>query len=138
VDPIIIEQTLNATAEDVWKAITDLDEMKKWYFDIDKFKPETGFEFRFEGKSDKCVYIHLCKVTEVIPYSKLSYSWRYEGYPGISLLTFELFPDGNRTRVKLTHDGVETFPQDNPDFAKASFIGGWTYFMGTALPSMFL
>jgi hypothetical protein len=35
--------------------------------------------------------------------------------------------------VKLTHEGLETFPQNNPDFAKESFMQGWTYILGTSL-----
>jgi uncharacterized protein YndB with AHSA1/START domain len=133
-EPIIKEQLLGAPAERVWKALTDNNEMKKWYFDIVQFEPRVGFEFTFEGRSDEKIYIHLCKIREVIPGKKLSHSWRYEGYPGLSNLTFELFPEGDKTRLKLTHDGLETFPQDNPDFARESFVGGWNHIIGKSLP----
>jgi len=36
--------------------------------------------------------------------------------------------------VKLTHEGLETFPANNPDFAKESFAGGWGYLIGKSLP----
>jgi uncharacterized protein YndB with AHSA1/START domain len=29
---LVIEKTFNAPVEKVWKAITDLDQMKQWYF----------------------------------------------------------------------------------------------------------
>ena len=45
-----------------------------------------------------------------------------------------MFEEGDNTRLKLTHEGLETFPADNPDFAKESFTKGWTYMVGTALP----
>jgi uncharacterized protein YndB with AHSA1/START domain len=77
--------------------------------------------------------LHLCKITEVVIGKKLSYSWRYDGYEGNSFVTFELFPEGNKTRLKLTHKGLETFPINNPDFAKENFIDGWTYITGTSL-----
>src|SRR5665213_1865640 len=126
-EPFVIERTYNAPIEKVWKAITDKKEMKQWYFDIAEFKPEVGFEFRFEGTSDGRTYLHLCKVTDVIAGRKLSYSWRYSEYEGNSLVTFELFPEGDATRLKLTHEGLETFPINNPDFAKESFSAGWNY-----------
>ena len=116
---IIIERTYKASLEKVWQAITDQDQMKQWYFDLDDFKAVVGFEFKFPGEGvtgEK--YMHLCKITEVIPHKKLQYSWRYENYEGNSLVTFELFEEGEQTRLKLTHSGVETFPQDNPDFSK--------------------
>ena len=34
---IVIERTYNAPVEKVWKAITDKEEMKQWYFDLDAF-----------------------------------------------------------------------------------------------------
>ena len=132
--PFVIERVYDAPVSRVWKAITDKDEMKQWYFDLSAFKAEVGFEFGFDGEGRQCEkYRHLCKVTEVIPESKLTYSWRYDKYQGNSFVTFELFAEGKQTRLKLTHTGLETFPQNNPDFAKESFAEGWTHIIGTAL-----
>ena len=134
-EKVMIERTYNAPVEKVWKALTDKDEMKKWYFDLAEFKPEPGFEFQFygEGKQGE-KFLHLCKVIEVIPNKKLTYSWRYDGYEGNSFVTFELFPEGDKTKVRLSHKGLESFPvTSNKDFAKENFIEGWTYIIGTGL-----
>lgn len=134
-EPIVIEETLNANVETVWQTITDKDKMKNWYFDLDEFEPEVGFEFKFAGQGRKGEnYIHLCKVTQVIPLKKLQYSWRYEEQGGSSLVTFELIDEGERTRLRLTHEGVETFPQNSPDFARESFNAGWTDIITRSLP----
>jgi uncharacterized protein YndB with AHSA1/START domain len=132
---IVIERTYNAPVEKVWKAITDKDEMKKWYFDIAEFKATPGFEFEFVGKGKQGEeFLHLCKIDEVIKNKKLSYSWRYKGYEGSSHLSFELFDEGNKTRVKLTHKGLESFPvTTHHDFAKENFMEGWTHIIGTGL-----
>jgi uncharacterized protein YndB with AHSA1/START domain len=132
-EPVIIERTFHAPADRVWKAITDVDQMRQWYFDLADFKAETGFEFEFEGGPDDRKYLHKCRVTEVVPGKKLQYSWRYEGFEGNSFVTFELFPEGDTTRLKLTHEGLESFPQNNPDFAKKNFMAGWTDIIGTSL-----
>ena len=132
-ESVIIERTYNTTAEKVWKAITDINQLRQWYFDLSDFKPELGFEFRFEGKNEGRVFVHLCKVTAIVPGKKLQYSWSYEGHEGYSLVTFELFAEGSSTRVKLTHEGLETFPMNNPDFARTSFEKGWTAIIGTSL-----
>src|SRR5213593_1963359 len=109
--PIIIERIYDAPVEKVWKAITDRDEMKKWYFDIKAFEPKPGFEFEFTGgDKEGTQYLHLCKVVEAVPNKKLSYTWRYKGYEGESKVTFDLVAEGNKTKVKLTHEGLETFP----------------------------
>ena len=107
--PIVKEITVNASLSKVWKAITDKDEMKKWYFDLKEFKPEVGFEFRFMGGPSKDrQYLHICEIIEVEENNKLKYSWRYDGYPGKSFVTFELFEEGKKTKIKLTHEGLET------------------------------
>jgi len=132
--PIVLEKELNAPVTKVWKAITDKNEMKNWYFDLADFKAEVGFKFQFPGGPDpNRQYLHLCEVTEVILNKKLSYSWRYDGYPGNSFVTFELFDQGNKTLLKLTHTGLETFPVNNADFAKKNFVEGWNHIINTAL-----
>ncbi len=120
--PFVIERTYNAPVEKVWKALTDKEQMKQWYFDLGDFNPVVGFEFRFSGKGHTGEeYLHHCKITEVVVDKKLSYSWRYNGYEGSSLVHFELFANGDKTRVMLTHEGLETFPKNNPILPKKVF-----------------
>lgn len=110
--PVVVERLFNATASKVWKAITDKNEMKNWYFDLAEFKPEVGFKFQFMGGEEGGKqYLHLCEITEVVPGKKLTYSWRFDGYPGNSFVTFELIEQGNKTLLRLTHRGLETFPK---------------------------
>jgi uncharacterized protein YndB with AHSA1/START domain len=132
--PIVMERVLNAPVTKVWKAITDKDEMKSWYFDLEEFKAAVGLQFQFMGGPDpNTQYRHLCEVTEVIPNKKLTYSWRYDGYTGNYLVPFELFEQGNNTLLRLTHTGLETFPASNTDFAAKNFVEGWTYIIHTSL-----
>ncbi|WP_255486888.1 SRPBCC family protein [Mucilaginibacter sp. SP1R1] len=130
--PFVIERIYNASAQAVWEAITDNAKMKQWYFDILDFKPIVGFEFTFTGQNEGKTFVHLCTVTEVIEGSKLSHTWRYDGYEGNSEVTWELFPQGDKTRVVLTHTGLETFPPLK-DFMKENFDAGWTEILGNLL-----
>lgn len=130
--PIIVEQIYNAPISKVWTAITDKTEMKQWYFDLAEFKAEVGFKFQFMGGTEDNKYLHLCEILEVIPQKKLTYSWRYDGYEGNSFVTFELFEEGGNTRLKLTHRGLESFP-DRKDFAKSNFELGWDEIINTSL-----
>jgi len=133
-EPVIKEVTLNAPASKVWQAITDKSDMKQWYFDLKDFKAEVGFEFQFWGGDEEKQWLHLCKVTEVVKLKKLTYSWKYDGYEGISFVTFELFSEGNKTRLKLTHSGLESFPVDEvPEFRRENFDAGWTSIIGTSI-----
>lgn len=131
-EPFVIERSYKAPVEKVWQAITDKEKMKQWYFDLAEFKAEPGFEFRFSGGPEDRQYLHVCKVTEVVPGRKLTYSWRYDGYEGNSFVTFELFEEGGGTRLKLTHTGLDSFPS-HPDFARSNFEAGWNEIIGTHL-----
>jgi uncharacterized protein YndB with AHSA1/START domain len=130
--PLIVERTFDAPIETVWKAITDAEQMKQWYFELEGFRPEVGCEFGFRVEHEGNTFDHRCKVREVIRGSKIAYSWRYEGHEGDSLVTFELFPQGKQTRLRLTHTGLETFPK-TAQFARNNFQRGWTSLIGTEL-----
>ena len=105
--------------------ILTLINLNQWYFDIDKFEPIVGFEFEFYGGS----YLHQCKIVEIDTNQKIAYTWKYPIYEGDSLVAFELkeIEDilGNQTQLILTHEGVETFPPDDPNFSRTSFEAGW-------------
>jgi uncharacterized protein YndB with AHSA1/START domain len=131
---IVIERIFKAPAAKIWKALTDKTEMKKWYFDLSEFKAELGFKFQFVGgPPDGIQYLHLCEITEVIPNKKLSYSWRYDGYTGISYVSFELIELGENTKLILKHSGLESFPKENPDLAKHNFEEGWNHIINVSL-----
>jgi uncharacterized protein YndB with AHSA1/START domain len=131
-EAVVIERTFNARVARVWKALTDVDQMRHWYFDLKEFKPEVGFEFAFVVKHEGNRYDHRCRVTEVVPEKKIAYTWRYEGQEGDSLVTFELFADGDKTRLKLTHEGIKTFPR-TPAYDRKNFEAGWTEIIGSSL-----
>jgi len=130
--PFIIERVYEVPVPKLWDAISSNEHLKKWYFQISEFKPVVGFEFSFSGGA-KGEYKHLCKVTEVIPAKKLTYSWRYEGYPGNSFVSWELSDKGNKTKLKLTHTGLESFKDAGADFAPEKFAEGWNFILGKSL-----
>ena len=132
-EPFILEKVLNAPPARVWQALTDPQQMHDWYFDIPDFRAEPGFEFEFTAGSEEKQYRHVCKVTEADPNRTLAYSWRYADYPGDSEVRFELIPEGQQTRLRLTHQGIHTFPKDSADFAPESFSAGWNYIIGKSL-----
>jgi len=131
-EPIVINRIFNAPVARVWKALTSADQMREWYFDLKEFKAEVGFEFDFVVEHEGNKYHHLCRVTEVIPEEKIAYTWRYKGEPGDSLVTFELAPEGDNTRLKLTHTGIETFPR-TPAYARKNFENGWNAILDSEL-----
>jgi uncharacterized protein YndB with AHSA1/START domain len=130
-DPFVIERVLDAPIERVWQALTNKDEIKHWSFEIAEFAPEEGFEFTFYGEHEGTRFVHYCRITEVVDERKLAYSWRYENVYGVSHVTWELFPEGGKTRLRLTHEGLENFAHAGPHYARSNFVGGWTAIFGS-------
>jgi len=129
--PFITEHIYNAPIEKLWLALTETDKMKQWYFpQLTDFEPVVGFQFKF--KDDGSPYKKEWTVTEVINGQKLAHTWVYKGYPGLSEVTFELFPEEDKTRLQLTHTGLESFP-DDPHFARSRFENGWATIIGINL-----
>lgn len=131
-EPLVIERTFTASPDRVWKAITEVEAIRKWFFDLKDFEARVGFEFEFTGQCEGRYIHHRCRITEVVPHKKLAYTWQYPGYEGSSLVTFELVADGDKTRLKLTHTGLESFPT-LPMFARENFAEGWGQLIGELL-----
>jgi uncharacterized protein YndB with AHSA1/START domain len=132
--PVVTERTLAVPVERLWQALTDKEQLRQWFFNLDDFKPEVGFRFRFPGTGQKGEqYMHNCEVTDIVPLRRLQFSWRYEGRPGYSIVNIELGEKDHHSWIRLSHHGVETFPQA-PDFAVESFQAGWNEIIGKMLP----
>ncbi len=133
-ESVIVEQTFNTSINRVWDAITNVEQMRQWFFEnIKSFKPEVGFSTKFNVQSQDRDFIHLWELTEVLVKKRIVYNWKYEGYPGDSFVTFELFEQENGTKLRLTHEVTENFPADIPEFSRESCTEGWNYFIKNRL-----
>jgi uncharacterized protein YndB with AHSA1/START domain len=129
-DPIVVEQDFDRSAPDVWNAITDIKEMRNWYFeDIPDFKAEPGFCSRFSVEAGDRTFVHIWHVTEVIPQREVIYSWKYEGFPGESSLSFEVSGDEHSAHLLVTAAIIKPFPDNIPEFKRQAGVEGWTYFI---------
>ncbi len=133
-EPIVVEEIYDVSIERVWGAITELEQMLKWYFNnIPAFEARVGFVTAFDIHNEGRLFRHHWEVTEVIPHKQLKYNWTFDGYEGGSFSNFELFEEGDKTRLKLSCVVLEDFPEDIPEFKRESCIGGWNYFLKDAL-----
>ena len=105
----IYEQSPN----DVWAYLTQAELIALWLMPND-FKPIPLHEFQFQTKpipSLELDGIFYCKVIEIEPFKKLSYSWRGGSGKGIFTLDtvceWTLEPYGNGTKLCLRHSGFK-------------------------------
>lgn len=132
--PLIKEFRFNASIEKVWQALTDKNKMKDWYFpQLQKFEPVAGFKFLF--KDDGAEYRKEWVVTKVEEGKTLAHSWSYKGYPGVSEVIFDLFAEVNKTMLRVTQTGLESFP-DHPHFKRERFDWGWDNLLGQNLKQL--
>lgn len=128
--PIVTELIVENSLSAVWNAITDHSQMVEWYFEnIPDFQAKIGFETQFVVQSSERQFTHIWKVTEVIPLQKIVYSWAYKEYTGLSYSSFELSDSEGKVKLVVSCTGLHTFPQELPEFSRASCQAGWNYFI---------
>jgi uncharacterized protein YndB with AHSA1/START domain len=128
--PIIVEEYFDADPASVWAAITDVEQMRIWFFEnIPNFKPVVGFSVEFDVDAGERIFLHQWAITKVVPGKLISYNWRYGGYAGDAIVTFEVIPVNGSTMLRLTNIVTEDFQEGIPEFERQSCIGGWTYFI---------
>lgn len=128
--PVVVEQDFKASVEDVWKALTEVDLMRQWFFDnIPDFRAEVGFETLYDVQSETRIFPHRWRVTDAEAPHIIAYDWAHDGYPGKGHVAFEIISQGPVTKLTLTMTIQEDFPDDIPEFRRESCIGGWNYFI---------
>ena len=114
--------------EVVWEYLTNAELMGLWLMKND-FLPIVGHEFQFRTKPITSLNydgIFHCKVLEIVPFKKLSYSWK--GGPGEGRITLDtvvvwkLEPNDKGTELFLEHSG---FSETENLAIHAGMTDGW-------------
>ena len=100
------------TPADVWEYLTKSELIAQWLME-NNFKLELGHDFQFNTKPiiklgfDGKIY---CKVLEIVPLKKLSYSWKGGQGEKVNLdtiVTWTLVPLNNGTKLQLEQTGFK-------------------------------
>ncbi len=106
-EPIVIERVLDTNAEETFALLTEPERLRRWFAVSASVDLRVGGDYRI-----LCVPGHAAvgQVTEIEPGKRVVYSWGWldsdEVPPGSTTLIVELEPEGGRTRVRLTHEGL--------------------------------
>ena len=100
-------------AEAVWEYLTKAELMEQWLMKSD-FQLALGHEFQFRSNPVPAIQfdgIVYCKVLEIIPFKKLSYSWKCGPGKGQilidSIVVWTLTPKDNGTELIVDHSGFK-------------------------------
>lgn len=134
--PVKMERIFKLPARNVWDALTDNEQMKKWYFDFKgNFKTEVGHVFEWEaGPPNGKKWLHRGKILEVETGKKLVHSWEFPGYEGEAKLTWELEETPEKeTKLNLRFDFIKPFDPKVETLRRKNFAEGWKQFMNFEL-----
>lgn len=118
------EIAIDAPRQIVWRYLQEPDLLAAWLMRND-FRAEEGREFRFfakpAGEWDGIVH---CRVTELDPPNRLSFTWSANDIGAETLVTIELTEEDRRTRLRLIHTNFEDAPGDVEEIVRRH-DGGW-------------
>jgi len=95
----------NHRPQKVWECLTQPEILEQWLGKTD-LQPIVGHKFRFVSPNGNDAY---CEVLEVVPLSRLSYSWQKRSVNDNQLynstVVWTLAPSGDGTELHLVHSG---------------------------------
>ena len=110
--------------DEVFRALTDADELKRWWITDGISEPRKGGRYRYEWKMADPSNDHVQEGTydEVVDGERIAYPW--SSAVGDSRVTFTLSERDGATQVSLVHEGIAEADQ----FER--YEQGWTGFLG--------
>ena len=108
---LVVSRTYPATQERVFKAWTDANQLGQWFAPSDDYTTKANVDLRV-GHEYRIAITHKGgNVHNVVgtyrliePPRKLIYTWRWEGAPADTLVTVDFTPEGDATKVTITHE----------------------------------
>lgn len=129
-DTIRLERLLDAPPETVWRYLTEAPLREQWFMGGTDARPDSEFELL--NDHDKLSDEVVPYPEDYAPYKGRKWQEKVLRFDPPRLLettfqggkngtvTYELFPEGDRTRLVLTHSGIVS-PSGSQDFGS-----GWT------------
>lgn len=126
-DSIAFEFELRHSPEKVWRALTDPALLSQWLLPVVGFELRPGADFKLQTQPypgwDGTVD---CRVLEIEPRQKLSYTWVVGGMGLDTVVTFTIAATDTGTRLSLVQSGFK--PTQKQNFGGARY--GWNLMGG--------
>ncbi len=120
---ISFERVIDASPDEAFSLFTQPERLRRWQVVSAAVDLRVGGDFRYTMTPG---HIAGGTFTEIAPGKRIVYTWGWEDLAdlplGSSTVVVEFEPVGDKTRVRLTHQGLTAEQQD-------SHSEGWTHFM---------
>jgi uncharacterized protein YndB with AHSA1/START domain len=122
---IEITKQIEAPPERVFRALTDANELPRWFPSSADSDPRTGGDYvlRFEFDDESQNHTHAGQYEDVTPGERVRYPWK--GAFGETTVEFTLRPADGGTELRLFHSGWG----DEAAEARAMHEQGWQVFL---------
>jgi uncharacterized protein YndB with AHSA1/START domain len=122
---IEITQRIDATPDRVFRALTDADELTRWFASSAESDPRTGGDFvlRFEFEDEAKNHTYAGQYEAITPMERVRYPWN--GQFGETTVEFVLRPADRGTELTLLHSGWMEAAEE----ARRMHDQGWRFFL---------
>jgi len=122
---LVREIMIDASPETIYEYLTVSEKHIEWDGTDALLDPRPGGPYRVLVAGE---YQAAGEFVEVVPNERVvfTFGWEQENHPippGSTRVTYELIPEGDKTRLRLTHSGL-------PDDAVADHTKGWDHYLG--------
>jgi uncharacterized protein YndB with AHSA1/START domain len=108
---LVVSRNYPASVERVFKAWTDANQLGQWFAPSDDYTTKASVDLRIGHEYRIAITHRGGNVHNVVgtyrliePPRKLIYTWRWEGAPTDTLVTVDFTPEGDATKVTITHE----------------------------------
>ena len=121
-ESLSFEFDLPHSPQKIWRALTDPALLAEWLLPVIDLKLERGAAFTFKTQPHPgWDGIVNCRMVEIDPHKKLSYTWVVGDMVIDTVVTFTLTPTASGTRLSLVQSGFK--PDQKQNFGGARY--GW-------------
>jgi uncharacterized protein YndB with AHSA1/START domain len=132
------EILIDAPVDVVWRAVTEPEQVRRWFADEVDMEAKAGYEgsLTFNDKATNRSLSFQVTVQSVQPVRSLSYRWLHpQGAAAVegnsTLVEFTLTPEGDGTRLHVVESGLERmgWPQEQQDTFVDEHTHGWVTYL---------
>jgi len=128
----IIELSIavKATPNEIWRALTDTDELENWWGDDVVLQPQKGGKFSEPWEDDKRnKNLASGTVLAVKDKKEITFTWKEQTWAkeANTKCTISIEDKGMVRMIKIKHEGWETLPEKEQAQTIKDFKTGWGY-----------